>query len=282
METKEKIIDIEKILKENAPKSRYIPKPIINYLKYLLHEEELNEIVNKNKHLNGLDWPPGVLEHFNIKLEVNHEHYAAMLGRYIFVPNHNLGGLDGLAVFSVIRKYHKAARSLSNSYLLAIPNTRSLIVPVSRKSNSTKEFLTKVDELYASDEQVLVFPAGLVARKIHGKVQDVPWSKSFVAKAIQHKRWIIPVYMDTKNQSSYYRYFKLRSIIGKIFKTNIERFFLLRQSFTHHHHIFRLNFGKPFSYEVFDNSKDHNEWAQAVREHVYCLGMDNDIEFTGK
>ena len=42
-----------------------------------------------------------------------------------------------------------------------------------------------------------------------------------------------------------------------------------------------MNFGKPFSYEIFDKSRDHYQWAQAVREHVYKLGMKNDIEFKG-
>ena len=282
MATSQKLIDIDKILKENAPKSRYVPKPIINWLKRFLHEEELNDIVDKTKHLEGLEWAQGVLDYFNIKLQVHHEQYASLPGRFIFVPNHNLGGLDGLAIFSILRKYHKAARSLSNSFLLAIPNTRSLIVPVSSKTNSTKDFLTKVDDLYASAEQVLVFPAGIVAQKINGKLQDPPWSKSFVAKAIQHKRWIVPIYMDTKNQPKYYRFYKFRKFISKLTGTNIERFFLLRQSFTHYNNTFCINIGKPFSYELFDKTKDHYQWAQSVKEHVYRLGLNNDIEFTGK
>jgi hypothetical protein len=277
----DKIIDVEKILKTSFPKSKYLPKPIINFLKRYLFEKELNDIVEANRDLQGFDWVNGILHYFNITLEVNHEQYASLPGRYIFVPNHNLGGLDGLAVFSIIARYHKTAKSLSNDYLLLIPNTRSLIIPVSRKSNSTKEFLSKVDEYYASDEQMLVFPAGFVARKKKGIVQDPEWTKSFVAKAIQHKRWIVPVYMDTKNQTSFYRNYKYRKLISKITGLNIERFFLLRQSFTHYNNTFKMNFGKPFSYEIFDKSRDHHQWAQAVREHVYKLGMNNDIEFKG-
>jgi putative hemolysin len=275
----EKTIDVEKFLKQAYPKSKYIPGFVMKWLKRFLLEDKLNNIVDATRHLEGFDWAKGVLDYFNIKLKVNHEHYASFPGRYIFVPNHNLGGLDGLAVFTLISRYHKAAKSLSNDYLLIIPNTRSLIIPVSRKSNSTKDFLHKVDEYYASDEQMLVFPAGLVARKVNGIVQDPKWTKSFVAKAIQHKRWIVPIYMDTKNPPVFYRNYKYRKLISKITGLKIERFFLMRQSFKHYNNTFRMNIGKPFSYEVFDKSRSHEQWAQAVRDHVYKLGIDNDFEF---
>jgi hypothetical protein len=88
--------------------------------------------------------------------------------------------------------------------------------------------------------------------------------------------------MDAKNPAKYYRYYKLRKLISKLISMNIERYFLLRQSFKHNNNTFHMNFGKPFSYEVFDKSKSHEEWAQAIRDHVYKLGKYNDIEFTGK
>ena len=44
------LIDIDKILREKAPKqSKYIPKFVVSYLKHIVHQEELNAFCGSRK-----------------------------------------------------------------------------------------------------------------------------------------------------------------------------------------------------------------------------------------
>lgn len=44
------LIDIDKILREKAPKkSKYIPKFVVSYLKHIVHQEELNVFCGSRK-----------------------------------------------------------------------------------------------------------------------------------------------------------------------------------------------------------------------------------------
>ena len=51
------LIDIDKILREKAPKqSKYIPKFVVSYLKHIVHQEELNVFLRESKDKVGVDF----------------------------------------------------------------------------------------------------------------------------------------------------------------------------------------------------------------------------------
>ena len=56
-----------------------------------------------------------------------------------------------------------------------------------------------IDEAYASENQIVTFPAGLCSRKINGQIQDTDWKKSFIQKAVEHQRDVVPVYFEGRN-----------------------------------------------------------------------------------
>ena len=51
------LIDIDKVLKEKAPdKAKYIPRFVVSYLKRIVHQDELNEMLTELGDLQGVDF----------------------------------------------------------------------------------------------------------------------------------------------------------------------------------------------------------------------------------
>jgi putative hemolysin len=276
------ILNVGAVLRSSSnPLLRRLPRWVIRPIAQLLYEKEFNESLHQCTDLYGFDWVNGMLRSFNIAVVATNEHNIKRCGRAVFVPNHTIGGLDGMAVLSVIGRYHAGAKSLSSDFLMAIPNVASFIIPVSTSGSKSRDFVAKVDALYASDEQVLCFAAGQVSQLTEGKIADLPWSKSFVMKAIQYERSVVPVHISTCNRPSFYRHQKLRRTVKRLTGLSIERFFILREQHHQRNNTIHLNFGRPIPYTVFDQRGSADAWAQAVRAHVYRMGPDTDPPFEG-
>jgi len=101
--------------------------------------------------------------------------------------------------------------------------------------------------------------------------------KSFIAKAVQHKRDIVPVFIDGTNSKFFYNLSNIRTRLGV--KANLEMFYLPDEMFKQKGKTITLTFGKPIPYSVFDKSFSPVEWAQKVKEHVYKLTNDQNREF---
>ena len=57
------LIDIDKVLREKAPKYyKYIPRFVVSYLKRIVHQEELNVFLRDSKDKVGVDFLKACLE----------------------------------------------------------------------------------------------------------------------------------------------------------------------------------------------------------------------------
>ena len=191
-------------------------------------------------------------------------------GRYIFASNHPLGGLDGICLSAVIgQHYDGKIRYLVNDLLLYLSNLRSIFVPINKHGAQGKNNARLIDEAYASENQIVTFPAGLCSRKINGQIQDTDWKKSFIQKAVEHQRDVVPVYFEGRNSNFFYRLASLRKRLG--IKMNYEMIYLPDEMFRSKHKTFRIHFGKPVPWQTFDSSKKPVEWAEWVKELAYNL-----------
>ena len=101
------LIDIDKILREKAPKqSKYIPKFVVSYLKHIVHQEELNVFLRESKDKVGVDFLKACLEFLDANIVVKGEENLPKEGLYTFVSNHPLGGQDGVALGYVLGSFY--------------------------------------------------------------------------------------------------------------------------------------------------------------------------------
>ena len=264
-------IDIEKVLAQKAPKaSRKIPRFVVNYLIRTVHQGEINEVLERFHDLDGVDFMRALIGYFDLTLELVHEENIPAQGRYIFASNHPLGGMDGICLSAVIgTKFGDRIKYPVNDLLLYIPNLRPIFVPINKHGFLGKDSARLQEEAFASDNQIITFPAGLCSRKIQGKIQDLEWKKSFIQKAVQYQRDIVPVYFDGKNSNFFYNIARLRKALG--IRMNYEMVYLPDEMFRSKHKTFRIYFGKPIPWQTFGKEKKPAEWAEWVKNIVYKL-----------
>jgi len=266
----EKFIDLEEVIRKKNPRLlKVLPGFLIRFLKRIIYQDEINEVIRNNKPRYGLDFVAGIVKDFGTRVEVDGFENIPATGRFIFAGNHPLGGLDGIVLMHEIGKKHPNIKFIVNDLLLNIKNLEILFVPVNKHGRQSTEYARRIEETYQSDNQILYFPAGLCSRKIKGKIVDLTWHKSFIVKAVQHKRDVIPVYVEGRNTSFFYNLANLRKFLG--IKANIEMIFLVGEMFKQKKKLIRLTFGKPIPYSTFDSSKSPSDWALEVRNMAYSM-----------
>lgn len=265
------LLDLDKVLVSKAPKIYdKIPRFAINYLKRKIHLDELNEILTVYADKDGVDFASSCVEYFNLKFDIHGLESIPKDGRYIFVSNHPLGGLDGICLSSIIgRKFDKRIKYIVNDVLYYIKNLQSIFLPVNLYGKQSKEATKRVNDAFESNDQIISFPAGLCSRKQDGEIRDLEWKKNFVLKAVETKRDVIPIYFGAKNSNFFYRFANLRKRLG--IKFNIELLFLPDEMFKNKNQTFSVTFGEPISYTSFDNSKTNAQWAEYVKGKVYNM-----------
>jgi putative hemolysin len=170
---------------------------------------------------------------------------------------------------SVVRKKFPHLKFIVNDLLLFVKNLEPVFIPVNKHGKQSISYVEKIENAYASDDQILYFPAGLCSRKIKGQITDLPWHKNFITKAVKYQRDVIPVYFEGRNSDFFYNLSNFRKLLG--IKANIEMFYLVDEMFKQHKKFIRLYFGKPIHYGTFDHSKTPSEWANVVRAEAYAL-----------
>jgi 1-acyl-sn-glycerol-3-phosphate acyltransferase len=263
-------IDVEAVLRSKNPSlAKAIPSFMINYLKRIIHQDELNEFLRSAEHLRDADFIKAGLDFFKIKYKVFGSENIPPAGRYIFVSNHPLGGLDGLVFMYELSKYFSEIKFPVNDILMNIENLTGIFIPVNKHGAQGREAIKSLEAAYASDSQILYFPAGLCSRKKHGVIQDLVWHKSFISKAIQHNRDIVPAFFSGRNSDFFYNLSNLRKFLG--IKANIEMFYLPDELFRQRGKEISVVFGKPIPWETFDSSRSPLEWAEWVKSRSYEL-----------
>ena len=272
----EKLIDIDREFKNKAGKIYpFIPRFIFRYLRRKLHQDRLNYALHLYKDKTGHDFLDVVLnDEFAININVKNPENIPQTGRYIIASNHPLGGLDGMALMYVIGKKRRDYKFLVNDLLLGLVNLKDLFIPINKHGRNPSEIIKIIEDFYESEQLVLIFPAGLVSRKQKGGIKDLEWKKSFIAKAVQHKRDIIPVHIDGKNSKAFYRLGRIRKFFG--IKLNIEMFLLPDEMFKQKNKVLTITFGKPIPHSTFTRNHNYQDWAQMVKEHVYSLPEGNE------
>ena len=263
-------INVEKVLySKNPALKKVVPKFIVNYLKRIVHQDNINEFLRECSHLRDADMVGAFLSKFEIKFKVSGTENIPEKGRYIFVSNHPLGGLDGLVFIYELSKHFPDIKFPVNDILTNIENLSGILLPVNKHGSQGKEAARMIEAAYSSDSQILYFPAGLCSRKKRGVIKDLTWHKSFISKAIQHKRDVVPAYFSGRNSNFFYNLANIRKFLG--IKGNIEMLYLADEMFKQKGKEISLTFGKPIPWQTFDKSKSAPEWADWVKSKSYEL-----------
>jgi putative hemolysin len=265
-------IDIESIIAQKRPTlSHLLPSFVINKLRAMIHEAELNRGLAHIGDIQGLDFVDAVIAYFGLNLQVWGRENIPCDERMIVVANHPLGGLDGLALMSVIGQIRKDLLFLVNDILMHFPNLQPLFLPVD-KHGSNRKYHRVYQRVFASQTTLLHFPAGLCSRKRGHRIQDVGWHKSFVTIAQRYQRSILPVYIEGANSSFFYQLANIRERLRIRF--NVEMLWLVDEMFKQRNTTLPLWVGQPIPHQALHTHMTPAEWTETIRHTVYGLKAD--------
>jgi len=264
-------IDLEKVIKNKNPKlGKRLPGFVFRLLEKIVCQGEMNRTLRTLYGLDGIDFMEGMINDYDIRLVTHGIENLEKDGRYLLASNHPLGGMDGICLTTVFGRYfNDKLKCLVNDVLLYVPVLRPPFVAVNKYGSQSRDAVKKMNETFESDNQIITFPAGLVSRKINGVVQDLEWKKTFITKARETKRDIVPVFFKGYNSNFFYNFSNIRKKLG--IKFNIDLIFLPGEMMKSKHKTFELYVGKPIDWNTFTDEKTDAEWALWVREMAYAL-----------
>lgn len=260
-------IDVDQVLRARLPRHyRYIPRFVVRWLERIICQEKLNAILVKMAGKNSVDAATAALDEMGITIESSGLERLPE-GRFMFVSNHPLGGLDGLALISLLgNRYDRKIKFMVNDLLMAVEPLRGVFLPVNKYGRQSRASATQIEEALAGDEQFITFPAGLCSRmQPDGTIADLPWQKAAVVHAVNYKRDIVPIYFDAVNSRFFYRFAKWRKRLG--LKFNIELIFLPKEMIKKSGSTLRAVIGDPIPWDTLDDAHPKQEAAR-LREIV--------------
>lgn len=255
-------LNLSEIIRKRAGKrGKWIPSFLLHGLERIVRQDELNELLRVAYPLEGSAFSRKILEHLGITLHVEGlSSLASAEGPLVFASNHPLGGLDGIALVAVLGEAYgdQRIRVMVNDLLMNVTPLSGVFLPVNKYgSGGVRESSRLLAESMEAGRHIVMFPAGLVSRLQErrpglkgldagsGKweIRDLEWKKSFVSKALEHGRCIVPVRFEALNSMKFYRLARWRKRMG--IGVNIEQALLPSELCRARGRHFSIRFGAP-------------------------------------
>ena len=270
----EKTIDIDEILRgKMGQKVRWVPRPLVSWLKRIAHQDQVNAFLWESREKTGTEWLEECVRYLEMTLDV--KGYENLPDKddgrlYTIVSNHPLGGIDGVALGAIIgRHFDSRFRYLVNDLLMNLPGLAPLCIPINKTGHQSRNFPAMVKAGFESDNHMLMFPAGICSRRQSDRsIRDIPWSKTFLTKSVEFQRDIVPIRFGGQNSDFFYR---LANFSDKFLPFNLAMLFLVDEMYKNVGKSFSVTIGKPIPWQTFDKSKTPMEWVKFVQDTVYSL-----------
>jgi hypothetical protein len=279
-------VDVQALfMAKNPAVATRLPGWVYSLIRTVAHEKDLNRILPQLHGLAGWQFAEAALGLLDMQVKIIGQDRLPLPAPGpdslpgplpTFCANHPLGGADGLAMISLLGRTYGSSVYPSNDLLLSIPQLSASIVPVNKHGASTSIF-NDIQAMYASEHPILLFPAGRTARFRDHRLQDFPWTKSFVKKSREFHRPIVPVHISGRNSRFFYFIWRARTLLG--IRPNLEMFLLVDELFKQRGSTLTLTIGRPIAPESFHHGRRDADWAEALRLHVDALAADPDKPF---
>jgi len=273
-------VDLRQVLQSRCPKlMRFVPGSLVRWVERLIRQDDLNRLLEENAGKEGADFCRGVLQSLDVKVETRFPERLPSGNdrRVVFVSNHPLGGLDGMALIDMIqRHYGGQVWFVVNDLLMAVKPLENVFLPINKFGKQSREVSRRIDEAFAGNDPIIIFPAGLVSRwrKVENGgdsrkvIHDLDWNKMFVTKCRAYRRDVVPLFFSGVNSMNFYNKADLRKSLG--IKFNLEQILLPGEIFSSRGKTFTVVVGERRSYETFMQG-DAREHALSMEAGLYGL-----------
>lgn len=263
-------IDIGAVLAEKAPRAaRWIPRPLVEWLRRTVHEKEINHILAEYWTLPPQEFIRACFRDWKVAYSVQGLERLDPKGRYLFVSNHPFGGMDGMMLADKLIDRFGDVRVVVNDLLMHVEPLQPLWLPVNTLGAQNAEYARRMEEAFFGEMPILTFPAGLCSRRIAGRITDTEWKTNFLKKAYASQRQIVPLFVEGRLSNFFYRFSRLRKSLGV--KLNIEMLWLPDEMFAQAGRHFRIVAGDPVPFSELQPLGSLREQVEYIRKKTYFL-----------
>ena len=265
------MIQVEQILQSKYPalaaNREFITRPTLALLRQLLREQELNAFLLQHGDLEGAEFLAILLEYFNLRYSVvePEKQNIPADGRVVIVANHPLGGLDGIALLSLVRSVRPDVRIVANDVLMQFGPLRHMLLPIDNMGKGcTRASIAAIDAALDRDEAVIVFPSGEVSRPGPAGIKDRPWRGGFLRFAERAAAPVLPIHISGRNSALFYGLSMLYKPLSTIM--------LVREMFRRQPMILHMRIGELIPWQeiaVLDLSR--KEKIKRINRQVYSV-----------
>ena len=231
----------------------------------------LNEIYDKTKHLQNVEFLDAILNEFQIKFEIPEEDFKRLPkgGAYITISNHPLGGIDGALLLKLMLEKEPNFKIIANFLLHRIEPVKQYIMPVNpfedhKKAKSSVIGIKETLRHLSDGNPLGIFPAGEVSTYKDGElIVDKAWEEGAIKVIRKAQVTVVPIYFHAKNS----RLFYFLSKINPILRTAK----LPSEVFSQKNRVIKVRIGKPISVVEQNEYKTIEEYSEFLRRKTYML-----------
>lgn len=270
------IVDV--LIKERCPRLAGLPAwPLVRpFLYAALNYRAARTMADAIAPLSGQAALAYVSALLHLNLEIVGLDRLPAVGRCVIVANHPTGIADGIAVHDLLARLRQDHIFFANADALRVcPGFSETLIPVEwvldkRSLEKTKRTLRAANAAFAAERAVVIFPAGRLARKIDGVIQDPEWEPSAVSLARKHQAPVIPIHVEGPYPIFFHTFSR--------FSKELSDITLFHELLNKAGGVYRLTVGRPIAPETLDGG----DAAVSARLKAFCekeLGANPDAEF---
>ena len=263
------MIQLEQRLQQRFPhwfrgRRGAIARPLLRRIERWSRLDVIDAFLAANRHVRGFAFVAAALQFLDTRYDVDEAALTRIpaKGRLLIIANHPSGALDALALLDAIGRVRRDVRVVANDFLSALDNIEELLLPVRiLGGRPSAESLRAVEAALASEECVIVFPAGEVSRLGPRGVRDTRWRRGFLRFARACAAPVLPVRIQARNSALFYGASALFKAAGTAL--------LAREMFARRARRIALRIGKP---RRIPAGVDGESLLRDIRRELYALG----------
>jgi putative hemolysin len=218
--------------------------------------------------LPGADALEFIARLLDMRLTIEGLEHVPPSGKCVIVANHPTGIADGIALYDAVKARRPDICFYANADAHRVcPGFHDVLIPVEwvqdkRTREKTRETLRRSQEAFDQGRPIMIFPAGRLARRIDGVIQDPEWMASAVSIARKNECMVIPCHMSGPHATLFHFFDQ--------FSKELRDITLFHELLNKHGGAYRLQFGAPIAPEKLEGD------ATAVTERLKAF-VERDL-----
>ena len=229
----------------------------------LLGYKEAVKLIDACSTLSGWEVFETMSELLQLKVSVSGLEHVPQTGRALVTPNHPAGVADGIAVFDALKSVRRDLCFVANRDAIRVsPGLADVIIPVEwrveeRNARKTRETVRAINQAFADDRLVVIFPSGRLAEPTLKGLKERPWQTTALSFARRSEAPVIPMHIKGENTILYY--------LTWYINTELKDMTVFRELVRKAKRPYSMTLGEPF---MIDSATDIEATTLSLRDFV--------------